>query len=123
MGIAESYECIWQADDVPLLVLGMVATKDLLFVAGPKDVSDEGQLSYRDARHGYAEIQEHLARQDEVWEHGRQGVLSAISKADGRTVEQIALDGFPVFDGMIAAGGRLYIATQDGRILCLEGSR
>lgn len=121
--LAESYECVWKADDVPLLVRGMVATKDQLFVAGPKDVSDEGQLSFRNAKNGYSKIQEHLARQDEIWEQGRQGGLCGISKADGKTIERIDLDGLPVFDGLIAANGRLYIAMQDGRILCLEGSR
>jgi hypothetical protein len=29
------------------------------------------------------------------------------------------LDSPPVFDGMIAAAGRLYIITEDGQILCL----
>jgi hypothetical protein len=100
----------------------MVATRDRLFVAGPKDVSDEGRLSFRDARNEYAKIEEHLARQDEIWQQGRQGGLCVLSKADGRTTEQIDLDGFPVFDGLIAAGGCLYLAMQDGRILCLEGS-
>jgi hypothetical protein len=101
----------------------MVATKDRLFVAGPKDVSDEGQLSNRNAKDEYAKLQAHLAQQDEIWEQGRQGLLSAITKADGKTVESIDLDGFPVFDGMIAANGRLFIAMQDGRVLCLEGKQ
>jgi hypothetical protein len=121
--LARPYECVWQEDEVPLLVRGMVATKDRLFVAGPKDVSDEGQLSNRNAKDEYAKLQAHLAQQDEIWEQGRQGLLSAITKADGKTVESIDLDGFPVFDGMIAANGRLFIAMQDGRVLCLEGKQ
>jgi len=31
------------------------------------------------------------------------------------------LESPPVFDGMIAANGRLYIATMDGRVICLGG--
>jgi hypothetical protein len=27
----------------------------------------------------------------------------------------------PAFDGISAAGGRLYIATEDGKLLCLSG--
>jgi len=27
----------------------------------------------------------------------------------------------PVFDGLIAAGGRLYLATTDGKMVCLAG--
>jgi hypothetical protein len=51
------------------------------------------------------------------------GAWRIYRKPDGRTTEQIDLDGFPVFDGLIVAGCRLYIAMQDGRILCLEGGR
>jgi len=29
----------------------------------------------------------------------------------------------PVFDGLSVAAGRVYIATQDGRVLCLSGDK
>ena len=48
------------------------------------------------------------------------GVLWAISPADGKKRAACSLDSPPVFDGMIAAGRRLYIATRDGRIVCFE---
>jgi hypothetical protein len=32
---------------------------------------------------------------------------------------QYELDSPPIFDGMIAAGGRLFLSTMDGRVVCL----
>ena len=40
------------------------------------------------------------------------------SIADGRKVTETQLDCTPIFDGLIAAGGRLYLATTDGSIIC-----
>ncbi|MCK4960162.1 MAG: PQQ-binding-like beta-propeller repeat protein, partial [Planctomycetes bacterium] len=27
----------------------------------------------------------------------------------------------PVFDGLVAAGGRLYVSTIDGNVVCFDG--
>jgi hypothetical protein len=45
--------------------------------------------------------------------------LCAVSAADGKTLAQYHLDSLPVFDGLAAAQGRLYLTLQDGRLLCL----
>jgi len=34
---------------------------------------------------------------------------------------QYKLDSAPVFDGMAAANGRLYLSLENGRVLCMEG--
>ena len=47
------------------------------------------------------------------------GLLRVYAAADGKLLSELALDDAPVFDGMAAADGRLYVATQSGRILCL----
>ena len=46
-------------------------------------------------------------------------VLRFLSIADGKTLAEHDLPGLPVFDGMSAAGGRLYISMTDGRVVCL----
>ncbi|MBL7188198.1 MAG: PQQ-binding-like beta-propeller repeat protein [Phycisphaerae bacterium] len=46
-------------------------------------------------------------------------VLEVISTADGKTLRQYRLEAEPVFDGMAAAYGRLYLAMKNGRILCM----
>ncbi len=45
----------------------------------------------------------------------------AVSRTDGKTLASVSLATPPVFDGMIAAGGRLYIATTGGKVLCFAG--
>ena len=47
--------------------------------------------------------------------------LRMVSSKDGRTLNQAQLDSPPVWDGMAAAGGRLYLALSDGTVVCLEG--
>jgi hypothetical protein len=47
------------------------------------------------------------------------GQLWLFSATDGVAQGTIPLGAAPKFDGMAAAGSRLYVATQDGRILCL----
>jgi hypothetical protein len=47
------------------------------------------------------------------------GKLAAVSAADGRQLGACDLSSPPVFDGMAAAGGRLYLSLMDGSILCL----
>jgi hypothetical protein len=87
---------------VPIRIRAMVAAGPTLFVAGPPDVADNADP--------YAAFE------------GRKGALLwSVSTADGRKLAEIKLDGEPVFDGLIAAGGRLFMTTRDGRLLCMGG--
>ena len=82
----------------------MVLVGKTLFVAGWSDVVD--------AADPYAAID------------GRKpGVLWAVSAEDGARLSVRQLESAPVFDGMIAAGGRLYISTLDGRLLCMGNDK
>ena len=38
----------------------------------------------------------------------------------GKTIREFKLDAPPVWDGMCVAGGRVFVATIDGRIVSLE---
>ena len=49
-------------------------------------------------------------------------VLEVISTSDGRTLREYPLEAEPVFDGMAAAYGRLYMAMKDGKILCMAAN-
>jgi len=81
-------------------VRAMVKAADVLFVAGPPDVYD--------LRDPFAAFE------------GRRGArLAAVSTRDGEKLAETELDSPPVFDGMIAAGGRLFISLTDGSITCL----
>lgn len=51
----------------------------------------------------------------------RQGaVLYAVSASDGEKLAEYKLDSLPVWDGMAAANGRLYLAMKDGKVLCFD---
>ena len=59
----------------------------------------------------------------DAYEGKKGSVLRVISIADGKTIAERDLPGLPVFDGMSAAAGRLYISLEDGSILCLAGKK
>ena len=48
----------------------------------------------------------------------RPGKLIAVSPADGSKLTDYRLQDPPVFDGMAAAGARLYLTTTGGKVLC-----
>ena len=84
---------------VPVRTRAMVLAGDTLFVAGPLDVLDPSDPA--------AALEGRTA-----------GVLWAVSAADGKKLAERKLDSPPVFDGMTAANGRVYVATRRGRLLC-----
>ena len=89
-------------EKLPILVRAMLLAEDTLFLAGPPDVfvADDPAAA--------------LAG-------NRGGLLRAVSAADGKTLSQHELESPPVFDGMAAAAGRLYMPTQNGALLCFAG--
>jgi outer membrane protein assembly factor BamB len=54
---------------------------------------------------------------DVVFAAGTKGWLVALSAADGKKLAQLEAPP-PVWDGMAAASGRLYVSTQEGDIVC-----
>jgi len=72
----------------------------VLFVAGPPADAGNGPAG-RDENKG--------------------ALLMAISASDGTELAQYQLDSPPVFDGMAAAYGRLYVSMEDGSLLCMAG--
>ena len=112
---------LWRVERSGILAGAMVLTGGTLFMAGPPDVADE-ENTYGFVYGADDEIHRQMDRQEEAW-LGKQGaVLSAVSAADGEKLSQRKIAAIPVWDGMIAVGGRLYLALKDGTVLCL-GSR
>lgn len=117
-GLAGPYKVYWQIPSPPLLVNALTVGGKTLFVAGPPDVADETKmLGFLPGAND--EINRQLQNQNDAW-HGKQGMLLwAISTQDGKKLAEYKFPGLPVFDGLIAAAGRLYMSTQDGRLVCL----
>ncbi len=89
---------------VPVRIRGMVVAGSHLFVAGAPDVIDPDDPMA-------------------TFEGRSEAVLRAHSTADGSALTEHKLDAPPVFDGLIAAKGRLYLSLEDGTVLCMGQNR
>jgi outer membrane protein assembly factor BamB len=77
----------------------MVLAGETLFVAGPRGETHRSLPAWL----------------------GEDGIrLQAISTVDGGVITSYELEDLPVLDGMAAAGGRLYLATKGGRVICFS---
>lgn len=96
-GFTRSQPALWTSW-VDVRIEAMVLAGGKLFVAGPPDVVPaDDPLAGLEGRAG--------------------GVLRAISAEDGEKLHEIDLDNPPVFDGLIAAKGELYMSTIAGRVI------
>jgi len=105
-------------EDLSLFARGMVLAGETLFVAGPPDLVDEEQ-AFRQIRD--PEVEQALREQAAALTSEKGAVLWSVAAGDGRKLAECRLDASPVFDGMAAAGARLYLAAENGRVVCLEG--
>ncbi|MHC4505899.1 MAG: hypothetical protein ACYTFI_21565, partial [Planctomycetota bacterium] len=112
-GPRAAFDVRWSVE-IPMLVRAMVKAGDVVFACGPADVADEQKFRLRQAA-----ALEPLRRQAELFTGSDGSVLRAVSAKDGGQLIEKKLDVLPVFDGMIAAGGRLYMATVDGKVVCM----
>jgi outer membrane protein assembly factor BamB len=76
--------------EIPVVGEAMALSQKVLFVAGARDELD-----------------------------AKGGLLIAYSAETGEPRAEYELDSPPVFDGMAAAAGRLYLSKKDGTLLCL----
>jgi len=94
---------------IPVLCQAMLLTADALFVAGPQDpvMSVPHEPAETDPIAGAIESR-------------TGGKLMVLSPAGGKTIAACELSSPPVFDGMIAADGRLYMSTKSGEVVCFK---
>jgi outer membrane protein assembly factor BamB len=106
--------------DVPLLARGMVLAPKTLFIAGPPDVADQEKTL---AAFADPAALAKLADQVAAHEGRKGGLLLAVTALEGETLAEYKLDSPPVFDGLAAARGRLYLAALDGTVTCFAPAR
>ncbi|MFO7907971.1 MAG: PQQ-binding-like beta-propeller repeat protein [Planctomycetota bacterium] len=107
----------WSVAHPPLHVRAMVLADDTLLVAGPPDVVNEDQAFQRPFD---PEIQAKIIEQDAAYEGERGAVLMGFSSATGQSRCEHELAAPPVWDGMAVANHRIYMATTDGKVVCLK---
>ncbi len=103
---------------VPVFARSMVLTDSQLIMAGPPDDVDSEYALERLAAKDKA-IHEGLKQQDDNLAGRNGGRMWVMDTRDGTQVSEIKLDSLPVWDGMTSAYGKLFIATTDGKVLCL----
>jgi len=86
--------------DLPTRPRAMLRAGTTLFIGGMPREIDQADLSA-------------------AYEGRKGGLLWAVSAADGGRTAEYKLQSPPVWDGMAAANGRLYIASADGDVLCM----
>jgi hypothetical protein len=59
-----------------------------------------------------------LDRAMAAWEGKSGGVLRAVSAKEGHNLSTYALETPPVWDGMAAANGRLFVSLTGGQVQC-----
>ncbi len=85
---------------IPVRVRAMVISPKHLYLAGPPDiVPEDDPMAAFEGRKG--------------------GLLWVVSSEDGRRLAEYKLEQPPVFDGLSAARGCLYLATDDGHLICM----
>jgi outer membrane protein assembly factor BamB len=86
-----------------LWVRAMVLAGDTLVLAGPPDPFSGGKAD------------------SAPFAADKGGMLRIVSTKDGAPMGEYRLPAPPAWDAMAAAGGRLYVATTDGKVTCLAG--
>ena len=92
-----------------LVVRAMVLTSDKLVIAGVPDVAKKKSqlLAYENEAETLAAFK------------GEKGVfLRVVSASNGSKLSECKLDAMPVFDGLSAASGRIYVSLKDGTLQC-----
>jgi len=85
--------------------------------AGPPELEDEQQCF---TTLNAPQTQTVLASEDAA-QHGAQGgQLRVVDKASGNTISMYSVNFLPVWDGMAASRNSVYLATLDGRVICMR---
>ena len=107
----------WRQENPPVQTRAMALAGKTLFVAGPEDVVDEEDIF---AKPFDRQVAAKAAEQVAALKGQRGALLLSVSATDGKKLGELKLDASPVFDGLAAAEGKLFIAMMDGSVVCCE---
>ena len=92
-------EPAWRNSKFPILGRAMIKAGDKLYIAGPAVTWNQSDP---------------LAPYD----NRADSKLLVVEPATGRHLAELDIKGVPVFDGMAAGGGRLFISQVNGTLTC-----
>jgi len=102
---------------IPFFVRGMVLTgmgvEKRIFIAGPPDLVDETKAVHTLNDPATVKL---LKEQELAWQGRKGALLWSIAAKDGSKLYELKLDSPPRWDGLVAAGRRLYMAAMDGTV-------
>ena len=109
------------AKEVPLIARGMALAGKVVFIAGPTQVVDEEDALARLSK-GDDSIVPALKEQDENMDGKHGATILAVDAPTGSVLTTTKLASPPVWDGMAAARGCIFVSQLDGTVSCLKGS-
>jgi outer membrane protein assembly factor BamB len=106
------------ARPVQIFARSMVKAGDTILYAGPPDTVDE-EYAFERLKFKDKAILADLADQNDALNDKKGAKLVAVNKnGDGLNDDGLQLESSPVWDGMAVARGRIFIATQNGKVQC-----
>ena len=109
------YEDLWGVC-LPILARSMVLSDDRIFVLGPDELVRQETASQLLTT---TDMQQTMREQAEAFEGSRGSRFLVIDNTNGRILSGAPLSSVPVFDGMAAAYGKIYLSMTDGSLRCL----
>jgi hypothetical protein len=111
----QPFEFDWQ-QRIKVLTRAMVLAGDKLVISGPPDVISEEPLEPQ--QYDLKRILNKFEEQNDVFAGRHHGILAIVSAKDGKILSEQKLQSPPVFNGMIIANGKVFIADMKGCIVC-----
>jgi len=108
----------WKVPDPAFQARALVVTGNTMFAAGPPDIINEEDAFF--ALDDQA-VRQKLAEQSAMLKGKGGSIMWAVDCKTGNRLAEYRMDFMPVWDGMAAANGSLYISTMDGKIYCYSG--
>ncbi|HLX62057.1 MAG TPA: PQQ-binding-like beta-propeller repeat protein [Planctomycetota bacterium] len=107
------------ARPAPIFARAMAKAGDTLLYAGPPDTVDE-EYAFERLKFKDKAILNDLEEQNDALNDKKGAKLLAVSKSgDGLNNDGQQLESSPVWDGMVVARGKVFIAAVNGKVICL----
>ncbi len=107
----------WREVGPTVIARAMAGANDKLIIAGPPDILDEARFH---GRFKLPEVDVQVRKQEAAVNGASGGRLRTLSAGDGKRISETHIASLPVFDGLIAADGKLFMSTIDGQVVCYE---